>query len=141
MKLMQYFVRAGDTVLNASSDSRYLSTYAASNSSGGLTLLVINKSPDSTLNGQIVVTNFVPWPVATVRSYGIAQDEATRTNAPIQAQDIALTTYSPASTNFTYSFPPYSLTLFSFSPFAAPAAPQLAVLPAAARPKWCSVCD
>jgi alpha-N-arabinofuranosidase len=132
MKLMQYFVRAGDTVLNASSDSRYLSTYAASNSSGGLTLLVINKSPDSTLNGQIVVTNFVPWPVATVRSYGIAQDEATRTNAPIQAQDIALTTYSPASTNFTYSFPPYSLTLFSFSPFAAPAAPQLAVLPAAA---------
>jgi hypothetical protein len=132
MKLMQYFVQAGGTVLNASSDSRYLSAYAASNSNGGLTLLVINKSPDSTLNGQIVVTNFVPWPEAVVRSYGIAQDEATRTNAPIQAQDIALTTYSSASTNFTYSFPPYSLTLFSFSPFAVPAAPLLAVLPAAA---------
>jgi len=61
-----------------------------------------------------------------VRSYGIAQDEATRTNGPAAAQDIALTNFPSASTNFTTAFPPYSLTLFTF----APAAPKVQTIAA-----------
>ncbi len=133
MKLMQYFVRPGDTVLNATSDNPLLSTYAAQRTDGTLTLLIINKNATAVYDAQIALANFSPWPTATVRSYGIQQDEAARTNGPAAAQDIALTYYLSASANFTYSCPPYSLTLFTFaSSDSVPTAPQLNLLPAAA---------
>jgi alpha-L-arabinofuranosidase len=125
-KLMQYFARPGDTVLNSTSDYFLLSSYAARKADGALALLVINKDNTANLNAQITLTNFFPWSTATVRSYGIAQDEAARTNAPAAAQDIALTNFPSADTNFTAMFPPYSLTLFTF----APAAPQLQTIAA-----------
>ena len=127
-KLMQYFVGTGDWVLNASSDYSYLSAYASRKANGNLALLVINKFPGTNLNGQIVLTNYVPWSTATVRSYGILQDEATRTNGPASSQDITLTNFPSASSTFAYSFPPYSLTLLTFAPFSVPSAPQLQFL-------------
>jgi hypothetical protein len=133
MKLMHDFVQAGDSVLNASSDYSLLPAYAATNSSGTLSLLVINKHASTNLTGQIILTNFIPASAAIIHSYGIAQDEAARTNAPASAQDIAVSTYYPVSTNFTYSFPPYSLTLFTFSPFTG-APPQLTALPLSQQP-------
>jgi hypothetical protein len=123
-KLMQYFARAGDAILNASSDYVPLSAYAARRASGATTLLVINRDSVTNLNTQISVTGYVPNSIATIRSYGIPQDEAARTNAPMVAQDIASTNFCDASTNFSYTFPPLSLTLFTL----APAAPQLAVV-------------
>ena len=121
-KLMQYFVASGDSVLSATSDYGQLSTYAARKANGALALLVINKQSSSNLNAQIVLTNFFPWSNATMRSFGIAQDEATRTNSVIPgAQDIATNSFAVACTNFMAVFPPYSLTLLTF----APAAPVL----------------
>ena len=121
-KLMQYFARPGDTVLNATSDYSLLSSYASRKASGALALLVISKISYTNLNAQITVTNFFPWSTATVRSFGITQDEATRTNSIIPgAQDLATNSFAAASTNFTTTFPPYSLTLFTF----APAAPKV----------------
>lgn len=120
-KLLQSFVRPGDTVLNATSDYLVLSAYASRKADGALALLVINKTPANTLNAQISLTNFAPWAIATVRSYGITQDDATQTNAVATAQDI-YTNVTPAAASFTNAFPPYSLTLLTF----APAAPNLA---------------
>ena len=125
-KLMQYLARPGDTVLNATSDYFLLSTYAARKANGALSLLVINKDSTANLATQITLTNFFPWSTATVRSYGIAQDEATRTNGPAAAQDIATNSLAGAGTNFTTAFPPYSLTLFTF----APAAPKVQTIAA-----------
>ena len=128
-KLMQYFACPGDSVLNATSDYSPLSTYAARKADGALALLVINKNGVTNLNAQITFTNFSPWSTATMRSFGIAQDEATRTNSVIPgAQDIATNSFAGAGTNFTATFPPYSLTLFTF----APAAPALRTLAATA---------
>ena len=57
-----------------------------------------------------------------------SQDEATRTNSILPgAQDLATNLVAGVSTNFTASFPPYSLTLFTF----APAAPKMQTLPTA----------
>ena len=121
-KLMQYFARPGDSVLNATSDYSLLSTYAARKADGALALLVINKNGVTNLNAQITLTNFPPWSTASMRSFGIAQDEATRTNSIVPgAQEIATNSFAVAGTNFTATFPPYSLTLFTF----APAAPVL----------------
>jgi alpha-N-arabinofuranosidase len=121
MKLMQFFVRPGDTVLNASSDYLLLSTYAARRADGSLTMLVINKDTTGSFNGQISLTNFFPWVNATVQSYGVPQDLAVEFDESASLQDIATTNLTTASTNFSYVFPPLSLTLFTF----APTAPQL----------------
>ncbi len=115
-KLLQYFVRGGDSVVNASSDYLLLSNYAVQRTNGALTLLVINKDVTTNFNAQIVLTNYLPAAEATIQSYGIAQDEATRTNAPAALQDIAETNFPGATTNFTYSFPAGTLTLFTFAP-------------------------
>jgi hypothetical protein len=117
-KLMQYFVRPGDTVLNSTSDYFLLSSYASRKADGALDLLVINKDRTANLTTQITVTNFFPWSTAQVRSYGITQDEATRTNGPAAAQDLATNTLTGVSTNFPTTFPPYSLTLLTLAPAA-----------------------
>ena len=123
-KLMQFFAQPGDTLLGATSDYPLLAAYAARRASGALSLLVLNKDTTTNFTAQIALAVFVPDASATLRSYGIPQDEAARTNAPIQAQDIALTNFPAASAGFDYSFPPLSLTLFTF----APAAPRLTIL-------------
>jgi hypothetical protein len=127
MKLMQYFVRPDDTVLNATSDYLLLSSYAARKADGALTMLVINKDTTTNFNARVALANFIPWTNATVQSYGIPQDQAVEHDLSASSQDIAITNFPAAGTNFTYAFPALSLTLFTF----APAAPRLAVLPAA----------
>jgi hypothetical protein len=123
-KLLQDFARPGDSVLNGTSDSLLLSSYAIHRTNGALTMLVINKDMTTNLTAQIALTNFVPWMSATVQSYGIPQDQAAETNAGASLQDIATTNFPTAGTNFTYSFPPLSLTLFTFEP----GSPALSVL-------------
>ena len=115
-KLLQYFARPADSVLNASSDSMLLSAYAVRRTNGALTLLVINKDMTTNLAGQITLTNFVPSMNATVQSYGIPQEAAAETNGPASLQDITTTTFAGAGANFTYTFPPLSMTLFTFPP-------------------------
>lgn len=127
-KLLQSFVRAGDSVLGASSDYIDLSAYATRKADGALALLVINKTPTNILAASISLTNFVPWPLATVRSYGIAQDNATQTNGVAAAQDIYTNSMSVAPV-FTTSFPPYTLTLLTFAPAAASLGEPLLVAP------------
>jgi alpha-L-arabinofuranosidase len=129
-KLMQYFGQAGDTIVRASSDYGLLAAYAARRASGAVSLLVLNKDTTTAFNAQVAMTGFSPDAAATVRSYGIPQDEATRTNAPTVAQDIAVTNFPTASAAFNYRFPPLSLTLFSFSP----AAPRLTLIPPVPQP-------
>jgi hypothetical protein len=115
-KLLQYFARPNDSVLNASSDYLLLSAYAVQRTNGALTMLVLNKDTTASFNAQIALTNFVPWTNATIQSYGIPQDQAAQNNLGASLQDIATTNFPTAGTNFTYSFPPLSLTLFTFAP-------------------------
>jgi alpha-L-arabinofuranosidase len=116
LKLMQSFVRPGDTVLNASSDYLLLSAYATRKANGALAVLVINKDLTASFNARISLANFAPYPTADVLSYGIQQDEATRTNNPTPGcRDIATNSASVAAL-FTNSFPPGTLTLFTFAP-------------------------
>ena len=115
-KLLQFLVRPGDTVLNATSDYLLLSAYATRKANGALALLVINKDVTTSFTAQVSLANFTPWSTASIRSFGIQQDEATRTNNLTPgAQDIAT---NSASLNglFTNSFPPGTMTLFTFKP-------------------------
>jgi hypothetical protein len=74
-KMMQYYARGGETVLNAnSSDTARLSAYAVKNKDGGLNLLLINKRGDSPQQVDLSVPGFKSTGTATVYSYGQAQD-------------------------------------------------------------------
>ncbi|MCX8091064.1 MAG: alpha-L-arabinofuranosidase [Verrucomicrobiae bacterium] len=119
-RLMQWFARPGDRVLATSTDYPLLVAHAARRPNGAVTLLVVNKSLTTNLVAQIRVQGFSPASVATVRSYGIPQDEAARTNGPAAARDIAVAQLSGAGANFVYDFPPLSLTLFTLNPGLAP---------------------
>ncbi len=123
-KLMQYLAQPGDTILNPASDYLLLSTYAARHASGAVSMLVLNKDPSTSFNAQIALTGFAPDATAAVRSFGIPQDEAARTNGPVSAQDIATNSFTGAGASFNYSFAPLSLTLLTL----APTAPRLEVL-------------
>jgi len=114
--------------VNATSDYPLLSAYATRKADGALALLVINKIVSSSFSAEIQLANFSPAPAALMRSYGIAQDEATRTNSAVPgAQDINTNTFPVPGTNFSAVFPPYSLTLLTFPP----AAPLVVALPPA----------
>jgi hypothetical protein len=114
-RLMQYFARPSDGILSATTDHMLLSAYAARRTNGALSLLVINKNLTASTTGQIAMTNFTPTTTATVRSYGIRQDQAMQTNGSPALRDIA-TNFTTAASIFTNAFPPLSLTLFTFAP-------------------------
>ena len=123
-KLMQYFAQAGDTVLNAGSDYGLLPAYATRKADGALAVLVINKDRYAAYAAQLALTNFVPGSNALVRSFGIAQDEAARTNSVVPgALDVATNTLAGIGTQFIATFPPYAVTLLTLPP----AAPGLTV--------------
>ena len=124
-KLMQYFAQPGDTVLDPSSDyATLLPVYSTRKSDGSLAVLVINKDESLVFNAQISLANFIPGTNALVRSFGITQDEATRTNSTVPgAQDIGTNYVTVTGTNFTTQFLPYSVTLVTIPP----AAPGLTI--------------
>jgi hypothetical protein len=126
-KLLARFAAGGDRVVVAGTDYPLLSAYAVKRTNGALSLLVINKSSYASLNSAIRLSGYAPFSEATVYSYGIPQDEAARTYAPIQAQDLTTNRLLSAAANFTYIFPPYSATVLRL----APARPQLVVMPSA----------
>lgn len=124
-KLMQSFARPGDKILPATCDHPLVSAYAARRASGAISLLVLNKSLVTNFDAQISIAGFVPTSVATVRSFGVANDDATRTNGPAGARDISTNSFSGAGASFSYNSPTLSMTLFTL----VPANPILAALP------------
>lgn len=123
-KLMQWFARPGDQILNAASDYTWLSAYATRRANGAVTLLLLNKFNVTNLNAQIALHGFTPTAVATARSFGIPNDEAARTNGPAATQDISTNSIANIGTNFSFSCAPLSLNLITL----APAAPRLTVV-------------
>ncbi|PYS56238.1 MAG: hypothetical protein DMF76_25300, partial [Acidobacteria bacterium] len=114
IKLMRYFARGGDTVVQATSDSPLLAVYAVKRANGSLTLLLVNKSPSQAQPTRVWVNDYVPDPQSGVTSYGIPQDEAART--AVGSPDLAQTTFDAAGTLFDYSFAPYSAAVISLVP-------------------------
>jgi len=115
-KLMRYFVGPGDTVLNPTSDYMLLSAYGVQRSDGLLNLLVMNKDVTTSFTAQISLASYVPGGTAMVRSYGILQDEATRTNNPTPGSQDISTNFIAASSLFTNTVPPGTVSLITFFP-------------------------
>jgi hypothetical protein len=126
-RLLQYFARGGDAIIRATSDYAFLAAYAARRTNGTISLLVLNKSASNSFTANISLAAYPPQTNAILYSYGIPQDDAARTG--IGSPDIVQTNFTGAGTNFTFTFPPYSATVLSFSP----APPRLLISPGALR--------
>ena len=111
-KLLSKFAAGGDRVIPATSDYNLLSIYSVAKADGTLSVMVINKSAANTIKANLSLTGFSPTSSAAVYKYGIPQDESARTN--VGSPDVQLSTFTGASSNFTTSFAPYSVTVFSF---------------------------
>ena len=128
-KLMQYFARPGDKILSTTRDYAWLNAFAARRANGSVALLVVNKSLVTNLNASITLAGFTPAAAATLRSYGIPNDEATRTNGPAAAQDLTTNSIANAGASFTNNFPKMSMTVITLVP---PAPKIVVVTPAPA---------
>lgn len=120
------FARGGDTVVSATSDDPLLAAFATRRADGRLSLLVINKDPGQPIAADFALAGFTPGPSAATTTYGLPEDEAARTGQGSTRParfDLGITGGA-----FARTFPPYSLTVLTLDPVAAPA---LAVQPAA----------
>jgi alpha-N-arabinofuranosidase len=116
-KLMRRFVEPGDSIVKINSDALLVGAYAARSGNGALKLLFLNKDSANSLSVEVNLTGFSSEP-GSVRAlvYGIPQDEAARTNAPLSSQDIAELPLAVAGTNFSYNLPPFSINLVTLTP-------------------------
>lgn len=126
-RLLQYWARGGDTIVNASTNYAKLAAYAVKRADGKLSLLVINKTADTTMTPTIALSGFTPDLSATVYSYGIPQDDAARTGTG--NPDVASSTLANASTAFIATFAPYSATVITLSPAQMPPPPTVPAAP------------
>jgi alpha-L-arabinofuranosidase len=112
-KLLKYFARGDEKVVQASSDYRSLGVYAVKGKDHSLRLLVINKHPSAVVNATISIPALKRGEKATVYSYGIAQDEAARTGDG--SADIQQTTLRLQGSTLTFSPGPYSAHVIQIS--------------------------
>jgi len=110
--LLQHFARGGDQLVSSASDYPFLSVCAAHRTSGGLTLLVVNNSASDAFNTNISISGASPGSTGTLYSYGIPQDNAAETG--VGSTDIATSSLTGLSTNFSYTFPAYSANVIAF---------------------------
>ena len=130
-KLLKYFARGGDRIVNATSDYPLLTVFAAQRQDTSLTLLVINKHPTATLTANLALTGYQPDTNVVLYSYGIPQDQAAQSGSG--SPDVALTNRVLSLPGTTLAFAPYSVSVLTFQS-AGGGAPATAALAVTANP-------
>jgi hypothetical protein len=119
MQTVSNFARGGDLVLDAACNRpTAMSVYSAKHPGGSVSIMVVNKQP-SAQSAELFLEGFNPAAVATVYTYGLAQDEAERLG--VGSPGMQTTSLSSASADMIYKYPAYSITVFTFQPSAASA--------------------
>jgi hypothetical protein len=130
MQLASKIILAGGQVVSATSNYSDLDVYAVKESSDDLELLVVNVNPAASLTQQFDLTGFKPAGPAEIWQYGVNQDNA-QSHSATGASALAdtNTNLSFSGSNFSYTFPAYSMTVLdlkpSFTIAVSPASPRL----------------
>jgi len=137
-QLASKIIQAGGTVVSASSNFSDLDVYAVKERNGHLDLLVINKDADAQITEPFTIEGFKPSGKAQVWQYSEVQDFA-QSQSATGAATLASTavTLRLNGSNFSFSFPAYSMTVIDLSP-STPAAPaaHLATVALAAEARY-----
>jgi hypothetical protein len=113
-KLLKYFARGGEKVVQAGSDYGSLGVYAVTGDDRSLRILVINKHPSAALNTTIALPALKKGEKAKVFSYGIAQDEAAHTGEG--SADVQQSTLTLQGSTLSFTPGPYSVSVIQLSP-------------------------
>jgi alpha-L-arabinofuranosidase len=118
-QLASKIVQAGGTVVSASSNFSGLDVFAVKEANGHLDLLVINKDPSAQINEPFTIQGFTPSGQAHVWQYSEVQDYAqSKSTTGASALSSANVTLTLSGSNFSYSFPAYSMTVIDLTPSA-----------------------
>ncbi|AIE84026.1 fibronectin type III domain-containing protein [Fimbriimonas ginsengisoli] len=112
MQMLSKFAKPGDLVVDMSSEYSLVSAYAVKRPDNSYSVMVINKSRDKSLPGEIQIPGAPSVLSGRYYSFGITQDEAARTGTgptDIIAGKMAM------GPDFTYTFPRYSVTVFNIT--------------------------
>lgn len=124
-QLASKIVQAGGSVVSASSNFSGLDVFAVKEANGHLDLLVINKDADAQIPESFTIQGFQPsgqaqvWQYSEVQDY--AQSKSKTGSASLANSSVTLTLNG---SNFSYSFPAYSMTVIDLSP-TTPSAPPV----------------
>jgi hypothetical protein len=110
-KLLSRFARGGDSIVQTNTSHNLLGAYAAKRTDGSLCLMVVNKSAGAAINANIAVTGFTPSSSATLYQFGKTEDNAAQTGPT----DISQRSISVAGANFSYTCPPYSMSVIKLT--------------------------
>lgn len=112
MQLFSKIATAGAQVVSAVSAYGNLNVYTAMQVNGNLSLLVINTNPAAAITSQFNLTGFQPAGTAVVWQYGKTQDTAQSQSANgAAALANSNANLSLNGSNFSYTFPAYSMTV------------------------------
>lgn len=108
-KLLSYFSVGGDSTVPSASSNPLLAVHALRRGTGGLGMLVINKDPVNAIDVNFTLSGNVATN-ATIYTYGKANDDAAKPNAP-GCPEITATTATVGADSFARSFPAYSMSV------------------------------
>jgi alpha-L-arabinofuranosidase len=116
-QLVSNIAQSGGRLVPAGSSSQDLDVFAVKEPNGHLDLLVINKNSSSSITDQFNISGFQPNGQAQVWQYGQAQDNAQSQTSNGAASLASFdSTLSLSASNFSYTFPAYSMTVLDLSP-------------------------
>jgi alpha-L-arabinofuranosidase len=123
MKMMAtLWAKSGDTQTNqlvsTTSNQTLLDAYTNLRSDGTLCLMAVNKDPSNSYVSSVQLSGFNPSSTAVLYTFSSANYAWEMTQLPYHANPDSAPTQTTltVSTNFNYTFPPYSMTLIQFSP-------------------------
>jgi hypothetical protein len=120
-QLVSKLAHQDDSVVSANSDTTFLSVYATRQANGHLTLMVINKSPNTDFTAPVQIQGFIPAAQATLNRYGKTQDTAQQNSSDGASSLEQLSpnlTVTPITggASFSFAFPQYSMTVLDLAP-------------------------
>ncbi len=113
MKLLKYFARGGDQMIQATSDNTLLGAFAAKRADNSLRVLLINKDPKNTLKANVALAGFTATSAANEYSYGLTNDTAA-TPEGFGCPDVAGKTTALTGANLSEDVPPYTAVVIEF---------------------------
>lgn len=104
IQMLTHLGKPGDQMVSSSSNTGLVTTHAVKLANGDLAILLINKSPSTSYNMNVLVSGYAPSNQASVYFYGQ------------QSTTISSGSRTGVSNNFIQTIPPYSLTTLVMKP-------------------------
>lgn len=113
-KAVSSWATGGDTMVQASTGNPYVAAYGATRVDGQITLMIVNKLPTTQQSLTLYFTDQAVASNYKLSRYGIPNDIAAQTGSG--DREVSVELLSGAGDGLTLSLPPYSISVYEFTP-------------------------